>query len=134
MRLEQRLPFCLRLGDVLVQQHLISQEQLKQSLEQQSATGKKLGLKARARIVATAVSGADPTIMLTGPAPAARKALAKAGLTALSESLMIECAGTGVAVSESRALVKKAWAFAKFAYRCFQRFSFFIYIIYHKVS
>ena len=27
-----------------------------------------------------AVSGADPTIMLTGPAPAARKALAKAGL------------------------------------------------------
>ena len=44
------------------------------------ATGKKLGLKPRARIVATAVSGADPTIMLTGPAPAARKALAKAGL------------------------------------------------------
>ena len=35
----------------------------------------------RARIVATAVSGADPTIMLTGPAPASRKALAKAGLT-----------------------------------------------------
>jgi acetyl-CoA C-acetyltransferase len=30
--------------------------------------------------VMTAVSGADPTIMLTGPAPAARKALAKAGL------------------------------------------------------
>jgi acetyl-CoA C-acetyltransferase len=28
----------------------------------------------------TAVSGADPTIMLTGPAPAARKALARAGL------------------------------------------------------
>ena len=45
------------------------------------AAGKKLGLKPRARIVATAVSGADPTIMLTGPAPAARKALAKAGLT-----------------------------------------------------
>jgi acetyl-CoA C-acetyltransferase len=34
----------------------------------------------RGRVVATAVSGADPTIMLTGPAPAARKALAKAGL------------------------------------------------------
>ena len=33
------------------------------------------------RIVATALSGADPTIMLTGPAPASRKALAKAGLT-----------------------------------------------------
>ncbi len=46
------------------------------------ATGKKLGLKPRARFLATAVSGADPTIMLTGPAPAARKALAKAGLTA----------------------------------------------------
>ena len=42
--------------------------------------GHDLGLTPRARIVATAVSGADPTIMLTGPAPAARKALAKAGL------------------------------------------------------
>jgi acetyl-CoA C-acetyltransferase len=44
-------------------------------------TGEDLGLRARARILATAVSGADPTIMLTGPAPASRKALAKAGLT-----------------------------------------------------
>jgi acetyl-CoA C-acetyltransferase len=43
--------------------------------------GKRAGLTPRARIVATAVSGADPTIMLTGPAPATRKALAKAGLT-----------------------------------------------------
>jgi acetyl-CoA C-acetyltransferase len=43
--------------------------------------GKDFGLTPRARIVATAVSGADPTIMLTGPAPACRKALAKAGLT-----------------------------------------------------
>ena len=34
----------------------------------------------RMKRIATAVSGADPTIMLTGPAPAARKALAKAGL------------------------------------------------------
>ena len=42
--------------------------------------GTDLGLTPRARIVTTAVSGADPTIMLTGPAPAARKALAKAGL------------------------------------------------------
>jgi acetyl-CoA C-acetyltransferase len=42
--------------------------------------GKDLGLTPRARIVSAAVSGADPTIMLTGPAPAARKALAKAGL------------------------------------------------------
>ncbi|GAA4817424.1 acetyl-CoA C-acetyltransferase [Nocardioides caeni] len=42
--------------------------------------GKDLGLTPRARIIATAVSGADPIIMLTGPAPAARKALAVAGL------------------------------------------------------
>ena len=39
-----------------------------------------LGLEPRARILATAVSGADPTIMLTGPAPASRKALGKAGI------------------------------------------------------
>ena len=45
------------------------------------AKGKALGLTPRARIVAVALSGADPTIMLTGPMPAARKALAKAGLT-----------------------------------------------------
>ena len=44
-------------------------------------TGEELGLKPRARILATAVSGADPTIMLTGPAPASKKALAKAGIT-----------------------------------------------------
>jgi len=43
--------------------------------------GSDLGLTPRARVLATAVSGADPTIMLTGPAPAARKALAKAGLS-----------------------------------------------------
>jgi acetyl-CoA C-acetyltransferase len=43
--------------------------------------GTDLGLRPRARILAAAVSGADPTIMLTGPAPASRKALAKAGLT-----------------------------------------------------
>ena len=43
--------------------------------------GKQLGLTPRARILATALSGADPTIMLTGPMPAARKALAKAGMT-----------------------------------------------------
>jgi acetyl-CoA C-acetyltransferase len=44
------------------------------------ATGNDLGLEPKARILATAVSGADPTIMLTGPAPASKKALAKAGL------------------------------------------------------
>ena len=43
--------------------------------------GSELGLTPRARIMATAVSGSDPTIMLTGPAPATRKALKKAGMT-----------------------------------------------------
>ena len=47
-----------------------------------SEVGSRFGLTPRARVVATAVSGADPTIMLTGPAPAARKALARAGLSA----------------------------------------------------
>jgi acetyl-CoA C-acetyltransferase len=42
--------------------------------------GKELGMRPRARIAAAAVSGADPTIMLTGPMPATRKALSKAGL------------------------------------------------------
>jgi acetyl-CoA C-acetyltransferase len=45
------------------------------------AAGRAAGMRPRARILATALSGADPTIMLTGPAPASRKALAKAGLT-----------------------------------------------------
>jgi acetyl-CoA C-acetyltransferase len=39
------------------------------------------GLTPRARIVSVGVVGSEPTIMLTGPGPAARKALAKAGLT-----------------------------------------------------
>ncbi|ACU98000.1 acetyl-CoA C-acetyltransferase [Saccharomonospora viridis] len=43
--------------------------------------GKRIGMEPRARIVATAVTGADPTIMLTGPTPATEKVLAKAGLT-----------------------------------------------------
>jgi len=43
--------------------------------------GRDLGLTPRARIVAAAVIGSEPTIMLTGPAPAARKALKRAGLT-----------------------------------------------------
>jgi acetyl-CoA C-acetyltransferase len=45
------------------------------------AAAKAHNLTPRARIVATALSGADPTIMLTGPMPATRKALAKAGLS-----------------------------------------------------
>ncbi|GAA5031651.1 acetyl-CoA C-acetyltransferase [Microbacterium fluvii] len=43
--------------------------------------GERLGLTPRARIVATAVTGSEPTIMLTGPTPATRKALERAGLT-----------------------------------------------------
>ncbi|MFM7202644.1 MAG: thiolase family protein [Myxococcota bacterium] len=50
---------------------------------------RRLGLKPRARIVATAVAGVDPTIMLTGPIPATRKVLAKAGMK-LSEIDLIE--------------------------------------------
>jgi acetyl-CoA C-acetyltransferase len=43
--------------------------------------GKDLGLTPRARVVATATSGADSTIMLTGPIPATEKLLAHTGLT-----------------------------------------------------
>ncbi|WP_019140960.1 acetyl-CoA C-acetyltransferase [Noviherbaspirillum massiliense] len=43
--------------------------------------GRELGLTPRARVVATALAGSDPTIMLTGPMPATRKALAKAGMS-----------------------------------------------------
>ncbi len=43
--------------------------------------GRKAGMSPRARVVSTAVSGADPTIMLTGPTPATEKALRLAGLT-----------------------------------------------------
>jgi acetyl-CoA C-acetyltransferase len=44
------------------------------------AGGERAGLKPRARIRAAAVIGSEPTIMLTGPTPACRKALAKAGM------------------------------------------------------
>jgi acetyl-CoA C-acetyltransferase len=43
--------------------------------------GKQFGMKPRARVVGTAVTGSDPTIMLTGPQPAAEKVLALTGLT-----------------------------------------------------
>src|SRR5262249_3838103 len=39
-----------------------------------------LGLRPRAGVVATALAGVDPTIMLTGPIPATQRALKKAGL------------------------------------------------------
>jgi acetyl-CoA C-acetyltransferase len=45
-----------------------------------AAAGRRHGLKARARIVATALAGTDPTLMLTGPAPATRKLLQMTGL------------------------------------------------------
>ncbi|WP_238009403.1 acetyl-CoA C-acetyltransferase [Dactylosporangium sp. AC04546] len=43
--------------------------------------GDELGLAPRARIAGVATSGADPTVMLTGPAPATRRLLERAGLT-----------------------------------------------------
>ncbi len=46
------------------------------------AAGDKAGLKPRARVRMCAVIGSEPTIMLTGPTPACRKALAKAGMAA----------------------------------------------------
>jgi len=42
--------------------------------------GQELGMKPRGRVVATALSGADPLIMLAGPMPASRKVLARAGM------------------------------------------------------
>lgn len=44
------------------------------------AAGERMGLKPRARVVKSATVGSEPCIMLTGPAPASRKALAKAGM------------------------------------------------------
>ena len=43
--------------------------------------GKDIGLDPRGRVLAIALTATDPTIMLTGPGPASKKALAKAGLT-----------------------------------------------------
>ena len=42
---------------------------------------KELGLRPRARIVATAAVGCDPTLMLEGPIPATERVLQKAGMT-----------------------------------------------------
>lgn len=52
--------------------------------------GESLGLRPRARIRAAALVGTEPTIMLTGPAPAARKALTLAGMN-LADIDLIEC-------------------------------------------
>jgi len=45
-----------------------------------AAAGERMGLKPRARIRAFASIGSEPTIMLTGPAPASQKALKRAGM------------------------------------------------------
>ncbi|MCA9563194.1 MAG: acetyl-CoA C-acetyltransferase [Myxococcales bacterium] len=42
--------------------------------------GERLGLKPRARVVTSVSLGSEPCIMLTGPAPSARKALSRAGM------------------------------------------------------
>ena len=46
-----------------------------------SATAAELGLRPLARVHTSAVSGSEPTIMLTGPLPATHKALERSGLT-----------------------------------------------------
>jgi acetyl-CoA acetyltransferase family protein len=62
---------------------------------------KELGLTARARIVATAAVGTDPTIMLEGPIPATAKVLQKAGMK-LEDIDLFE-------VNEAFATVVLAW-------------------------
>ena len=60
-----------------------------------------LGLKPRARVVATALAGVDPVIMLTGPIPATQRVLARAGLR-LDEIDLVE-------INEAFASVVLAW-------------------------
>jgi acetyl-CoA acyltransferase len=60
-----------------------------------------LGVKPRARVVATALAGVDPTIMLTGPIPATRRVLKKAGMT-LDQIDLVE-------INEAFASVVLAW-------------------------
>jgi acetyl-CoA acetyltransferase family protein len=65
------------------------------------AKAKALGLRPRARFVAIALAGVDPTIMLTGPIPATQRVLKKAGLT-LDQIDLIE-------INEAFASVVLAW-------------------------
>ncbi|MBI2555271.1 MAG: thiolase family protein [Candidatus Rokubacteria bacterium] len=65
------------------------------------AKAKALGLRPRARIVATALAGVDPTIMLTGPIPATQRVLKKAGMT-LDQIDLLE-------INEAFASVVLAW-------------------------
>jgi len=60
-----------------------------------------LGMKPRARIVARSVVGSDPVIMLTGPMPATRKVLDRAGLTIDRID--------GIEINEAFASVVLAW-------------------------
>ena len=52
-----------------------------------AAAGDKAGLKPRAKITMAAVIGSEPSIMLTGPTPACKKALDKAGMQAFDIDL-----------------------------------------------
>ena len=65
------------------------------------ARAKALGLTPRARIVATALAGVDPRVMLTGPIPATQRALKKAGLK-LDQIDLVE-------INEAFASVVLAW-------------------------
>jgi acetyl-CoA acetyltransferase family protein len=62
----------------------------------------RLGLKPRALVLATAVVGVDPVMMLHGPMPATRKVLDRAGLT-LDKIDLVE-------INEAFASVPLAWA------------------------
>jgi acetyl-CoA acyltransferase len=62
---------------------------------------RELGLKPRARIVTSAVAGADPVMMLTGPIPATRKVLKMSGLT-MEDIAEVE-------INEAFASVPLAW-------------------------
>jgi 3-oxoadipyl-CoA thiolase len=54
----------------------------------EAGRARELGLRPLARVVSTAVAGVDPAIMGIGPVPAARKALARAGVTAADLDLV----------------------------------------------
>src|SRR3989441_5080122 len=62
---------------------------------------KALGVRPRARVVATALAGVDPTIMLTGPIPATQRVLKRAALT-LDDIDLVE-------INEAFASVVLAW-------------------------
>ncbi|HLH28946.1 MAG TPA: thiolase family protein, partial [Acidimicrobiales bacterium] len=67
-----------------------------------AARAKQLGLKPRAKVVATALAGVDPKMMLHGVIPATRKALARAGLEPKDIGL--------VEINEAFAAVPLAWS------------------------